>query len=174
MKNAISMLCLTLIALVAMDVALASVLWATRGSGIGAIEKAYQRLQLGKSVPGKLDDMTAAPITRKSLYVAGWPAEVIERSTARRETETPGPHLRAYGMSFLNHMTRAYGETPEALPFDLHAGPGGPLNYTYTLFRDDRGNRNGGMWWCWAFWPQPCTRQCRSVIVAGCSTSPCR
>ena len=41
-------------------------------------------------------------------------------------------------------MTRAYSEMPGALPIDLHAGPGGPLNYTYTLFRDDRENRRAG------------------------------
>lgn len=144
MKNALSMLSLTLIALIAMDAALASLIWAARGSGVGVVEKAHQRFQLGKSVPGKLADMTAVPVTRKSLFAAGWPGEVISRSASLRESEADGPHVRAYGMSFLNFMTRAYAETQGALPIDLHAGPGGPLNYVFALFRDDRENRQAG------------------------------
>lgn len=145
MKNALSIFGLTLLALATMDVSLAGILWATKGAGIGPVDKLRERLELGQSVPGKHARWAAAGKGETNIFRVGWRGDVVARSAALFGEEVPGERrVRAYGMSFSNHLTRAYGALPGSWPIDLHSGQGGPINYSFSLFRDDRANRNQG------------------------------
>lgn len=144
MKQTASVFALTLICLASLDGLVALGLnWAERSNRLGSL---VQYFEYGRSVPGKLEQWQAQPGTPGNLFKVAWRSEIVAKSeTAFQEepADTP-PVIRSYGMSFVNKiLSNSVKQNPELI-WDFHSGPGSPPNFTYSLFQDDRANRNPG------------------------------
>lgn len=144
MRHTIKIALVTLVALLSMDALVAATLgWAERTGRLGALVTYFD---YGRSVPGKLSQWEQAPDMPGNLYDVAWPAATVAESAARfaLEDTAAGPVIRSYGMSFANRVIRsAVAQRPELI-WDAHDGPGGPPNFTFALFEDDRVNRREG------------------------------
>ena len=144
MRKTFSVLGLTLLALVALDVMVAAVLtMAERQGRLGTLVTFFE---YGRSVPGKLDRWQRNPDTPGNLYDAGWRPTLVSASAARIAAESPttGPVIRSYGMSFVRNIISAAEDQDPGLVVDSHGGPAAPPNFTLALFEDDRHNRQAG------------------------------
>lgn len=135
---------LTLLCLIVMDVIVAFALREAEARGkLGSLVTFFE---YGRSVPGKLEKWEANPDMRGNLYDTAWRPDILARSEGefQEESATDGPVVRSYGMSFVNNIMRQAVALDAGLIWDGHSGPGGPPNYVYTLFLDDRANRRPG------------------------------
>lgn len=144
MRKTLTIACLTVLALLALDgVVNATLAWADRTGRLGSLVYFFE---YGRSVPGKLARWEDRPDMVGNLYDIGWRADTVAHSTTsfKKEPGDKGSVIRGYGMSFtLNIREQAIGLRPN-LTWDSHAGPAGPPNFTYALFQDDRANRRAG------------------------------
>lgn len=144
MKRTLSMLGLIAIFLVILDTGVAAVLhWAEGQGRMGSLVRYFD---YGRSVPGKLEKWEATPGSFGNLYDVAWRSDIQAISSAGFAQEAPdsGPVLRSYGMSFVNNIISAALEQSPDVPWDNHAGPGAPPNFTYAVFQEDRANRRPG------------------------------
>jgi hypothetical protein len=144
MRKTLSVLALTLLALLALDMAVAGVLAVAERHGKLAPLVTY--FEYGRSVPGKLARWERHPDTRGNLYDVAWRPGLVADSAARfgAEAEKRDPTVRSYGMSFVRNILRAAKTQDPDLVIDTHGGPAAPPNFTFALFEDDRANRRAG------------------------------
>lgn len=140
MKRTLFTCALTAALLIALDGLVAIAL--TRAEASGQFTSLVRYFEYGRSVPGKLARWEDNPELPGNLYDNAWRSSMIAESTARF-TETTGPAIRSYGMSFVDHIL-TFAADGHDLQWDRHSGPGAPPNYTYALFEDDRANRRAG------------------------------
>lgn len=144
MKQTLKVLGLTLLLVALIDGAAALTLaWADRTDRLSSLVRYFE---YGRSVPGKLARWQADPGAPRNLFDVAWRAEAVALSQARFRAEpaATGPVIRSYGMSFVNNIIGTAVDIRPGLAWDSHAGPGGPPNYTYAMFQDDRANRRPG------------------------------
>jgi hypothetical protein len=126
----------TTVFLLLLDLTAGAVLTLAQAQGrLGSLVRYFD---YGRSVPGKLAAWEASPETPGNLYEVAWPAPQLV------PTEAEGPVVHAYGMSFVNRILGAAQTMSPELSVDLHAGPGAPPNFTYSLFKADRAHRRAG------------------------------
>lgn len=144
MRKTLSVLGLTFLALVALDVMVAMVL--TVAEKQGRLGQLVTYFEYGRSVPGKLDRWRKNPEMLGNLYEVGWRPTLLSASAERFAAEVPtaGPVIRSYGMSFARNILKAAEKLDPDLVVDSHDGPGAPPNFTLALFEDDRRNRRPG------------------------------
>lgn len=144
MRETLSVLGLTLVMLVALDLAVAGVLRVAEAQGrLGSL---VQYFEYGRSVPGKLARWRENPGAPGNLYDVAWLPEELARSAEAfaAEPAAQGPVIRSYGMSFVNNILAGAAQADPSITVDLHAGPGASANYVYTFFHEDRAHRRDG------------------------------
>jgi hypothetical protein len=138
MRRQLSIIGLTILALLAMDIAVGAAL-EVKGGGLA------RYFDYGRSVPGKLDRWIARPNTKGNMFDVAWRSEMIEDSAVDFAAEDPAlPVVRGYGMSFANQILRASQDLDPDLRIVLRAGPSASPNFTYAAFKQDRANRRPG------------------------------
>lgn len=141
MKKQATVLGLTLVALVVLDLMVAGVLAVAKERGMATSLVRY--FEYGRSVPGKLEQWQQEPGTPGNLFDVAWRGGISDSDKAYL-ADAPPPVIRAYGMSFVGNILReAEAQDPE-LVVDFHTGPAAPANYTYALFADDPAQRRAG------------------------------
>ena len=144
MRATIKTVFVTLLALVVLDFAVAAALTWTKNSGrLSALNNYFD---LGLSVPAKIEAWGDGSNPYGNLYRVAWIETIIAHS-AEKYTSEPDERdvtLRSYGMSFSGNIVEKAIALQPSLVADLHGGPAAPVNLTFTLFTEDRGNRNKG------------------------------
>lgn len=144
MRKMLSVLGLTLVMLVVLDLGVGAVLRLAEAQGrLGSL---VQYFDYGRSVPGKLQVWRDNPGAPGNLYDVAWLPEELAQSGEdfAAEPADTGPVIRSYGMSFVNNILTGATEVDASITLDLHAGPGASPNYVYTFFHEDRANRRAG------------------------------
>lgn len=144
MKTTIKTVALTLVALLMMDIGVALFLgWAKDNGRLGALTRYFD---LGLSVPAKIDAWAGGSVLNGNLYRVAWTETILRQSDEKFAAERADGRtiIREFGMSFTRNIVEKAVEIDESLVVDLHGGPAAPANHAYTLFKDDRENRNPG------------------------------
>jgi hypothetical protein len=138
MRRQLSVIVLTILALLAMDIAVGMAI-GLKGGGLA------RSFEYGRSVPGKLERWIRRPNTKGNLFDVAWRSEMIAGSAADFAAEDPAlPVVRGYSMSFANQILRAAQDLDPDLRIALRAGPSASPNFTYAVFKEDRANRRPG------------------------------
>lgn len=144
MWRQLKMIGMTLLALLAIDaaVAVALRLGETR---LPALRPLVTYFEYGRSVPGKLERWIAHPDEPGNLFEVAWLGSEIAISAERFAKEAPDrPVIRAYGMSFVSNILRPAAAMRPELIVDELGGPGAPPNFVYAAFLEDRPFRRRG------------------------------
>jgi len=144
MKTTLKTIFLTLFTLIVLDVVVSAALDVSKSKGkLGALTHYFD---LGLSVPSKIEVWAQTDNPHGNLFNVAWIDGIIETSVAKHSAEQAGigPTIRSYGMSFSGNIVEKAVAIDDRYAFDLHGGPAAPANHTYTLFKDDRANRNSG------------------------------
>jgi hypothetical protein len=138
MRRQLSVIGLTILALLAMDIAVGAAL-EVKGGGLA------RYFEYGRSVPGKLERWIARPNAKGNLFDVAWRSEMIAASATDFAAADPGqPVVRGYGMSFVNHILLAAQDLDPDLRIAPRSGPAASPNFTYAVFKEDRANRRPG------------------------------
>lgn len=135
---------LTLAALVLLDVAVALGLSVAQQRGI--LSGLVDFLNLGRSVPGKIQNWQSQPLTATNPIGWGWIDERLDFSTDRAAARPAqdGALLHSYGMSFTRNVVHEAVQLDPTYAYVTLGGPVAPPNHTYTLIVQDRQNRRAG------------------------------
>lgn len=94
----------------------------------------------GLSTESKLSDaINTNDRDKKSLMQAGWFLPKTEQSDPTR------PLIAVYGMSFSNHIAEIIKEKQQHYDVMTYAGPGAPLNHSYTYIDKHRPHKKGSI-----------------------------
>jgi hypothetical protein len=143
MSQTIKTTLLTIFVLILLDLTVAFGLnWAESHNKFDSLVRYFE---YGRSVPGKIKKWHEVKNVKGNLLDVAWlPNLVEESSVAFADEHYSKPVIRTYGFSFVNHIMKQLVSINDQYPWDAHAGPGAPPNFTFSAFENDRENRKSG------------------------------
>ena len=105
--------------------------------------KLSQYFDYGRSIESKLfRKVSNNNETADALTKAGW-FELLENSKLDKNPTKTKKRVFIYGMSFSNHIGEIISKQDKTLDVKMFAGPGAPLNHSYSYYQYHRPHRKG-------------------------------